>query len=102
LVVLLRPPKPADEPGRHRRHPVPHPGNAGYFTEGFDAVFTAIAERWVGSCRREATDRIPITGERQLRLIVNEYADHHNEDRPHLTSTAMSRRCRYSRTTRCR
>ncbi|MGW7008572.1 integrase core domain-containing protein [Streptomyces sp. NPDC054933] len=74
--------------------------NAGYFTDGFDAVFTsigtrvvpilpgvprmnAIAERWVGSCRREATDRIPITGERHLRLVVTEYADHHNEHRPH-------------------
>ncbi|MFE6806290.1 integrase core domain-containing protein [Streptomyces sp. NPDC057681] len=74
--------------------------NAGYFTEGFDAVFTAvgarvvpilpgvprmnaIAERWVGSCRREATDRILITGERHLRLVVDEYADHHNEHRPH-------------------
>ncbi|MDH6129964.1 integrase core domain-containing protein [Kitasatospora sp. GP82] len=74
--------------------------NAGYFTEGFDAVFTAIgarvvpilpgvprmnaiAERWVGSCRREATDRVLITGERHLRLVVDEYAGHHNEHRPH-------------------
>ncbi|MGW1548930.1 hypothetical protein [Streptomyces sp. NPDC002346] len=32
----------------------------------------AIAERWVGSCRREATDRILITGERHLRLVVDE------------------------------
>ncbi|MER5916406.1 hypothetical protein ABT124_39965 [Streptomyces sp. NPDC001982] len=61
--------------------------NAGYFTEGFDAVFTAIgaqvvpilpgvprmnaiAERWVGSCRREATDRVLITGEHHLQLVV--------------------------------
>ncbi|WP_329468328.1 integrase core domain-containing protein [Streptomyces sp. NBC_01431] len=74
--------------------------NAGYFTNGFDAVFesigarvvpilpgvprmNAICERWVGSCRREATDRILITGERHLRLIVGEYADHHNAHRPH-------------------
>ncbi|MGI5143991.1 integrase core domain-containing protein [Streptomyces sp. CA-106110] len=74
--------------------------NAGYFTEGFDAVFTAvgarvvpilpgtprmnaIAERWVGSCRREATDRILITGERHLRLVLDEYASHHNGHRPH-------------------
>ncbi|MFG2142601.1 integrase core domain-containing protein [Streptomyces sp. NPDC048696] len=74
--------------------------NAGYSTDAFDAVFTAvgtrvvpilpgvprmnaIAERWVGSCRREATDRVLITGERHLRLVVDEYAAHHNEHRPH-------------------
>ncbi|GAA1934306.1 integrase core domain-containing protein [Streptantibioticus ferralitis] len=74
--------------------------NAGYFTECFDAVFSAvgarvvpilpgvprmnaITERWVGSCRREATDRVLITGERHLHLVVEEYADHHNEHRPH-------------------
>ncbi|MGW1871192.1 integrase core domain-containing protein [Streptomyces mauvecolor] len=74
--------------------------NAGYFTEAFDAVFTAagtrvvpilpgaprknaIAERWVGSCRREATDRILITGERHLRLVIDEYAAHYNDHRPH-------------------
>ncbi|MER8162399.1 hypothetical protein [Streptomyces sp. NPDC094472] len=36
----------------------------------------AIAERWIGSCRREATDHILITGERHLRLVVGEYAKH--------------------------
>ncbi|MGW7007799.1 integrase core domain-containing protein [Streptomyces sp. NPDC054933] len=81
--------------------------NAGYFTEGFDSVFTAvgarvvpilpgvprmnaITERWVGSCRREATDRVLITGERHLRLVVEEYADHHNEHRPH---RSLGQRC---------
>jgi hypothetical protein len=81
--------------------------NAGYFTEGFDAVFTAIgarvvpilpgvprmnaiAERWVGSCRREATDRVLITSERHLRLVVDAYADHHNEHRPH---RSLGQRC---------
>ncbi|WP_421106408.1 integrase core domain-containing protein [Streptomyces sp. NEAU-S77] len=71
-----------------------------YFTDSFDAVFqaigvhviptlpqvprmNAIAERWIGSCRREATDRILITGERHLHLIVNEYAEHYNRHRPH-------------------
>ncbi|MFI0772624.1 integrase core domain-containing protein [Streptomyces sp. NPDC021218] len=71
-----------------------------YFTDSFDAVFqatgirvvptlpavprmNAIAERWIGSCRREATDRILITGERHLRLIVSEYAEHYNRHRPH-------------------
>nr|WP_324606720.1 integrase core domain-containing protein [Kitasatospora azatica] len=81
--------------------------NAGYFTEAFDAVFTAlgarvvpvlpgvprmnaIAERWVGSCRRESTDRLLITGERHLRLVIDEYAAHHNEHRPH---RSLGQRC---------
>ncbi len=31
----------------------------------------------------EATDRVLITGERHLRLVIDEYAAHHNERRPH-------------------
>ncbi|MGW7006982.1 integrase core domain-containing protein [Streptomyces sp. NPDC054933] len=41
------------------------------------------AERWIGSCRREATDRILITGERHLRIVVDEYAHHYHTHRPH-------------------
>ena len=72
------------------------------FTAAFDAVFTAIgvriikspvrapranaiAERWVGSARRECLDRMLITGERHLRLVLDEYADHYNSHRPHRT-----------------
>ncbi|MEE4599283.1 integrase core domain-containing protein [Streptomyces sp. DSM 41524] len=43
----------------------------------------AIAERWIGSCRRKATDRILITGERHLRLVTGEYTKHYNRHRPH-------------------
>jgi putative transposase len=63
------------------------------FTAAFDAVFTAagtrmiktpvqapranaIAERWIASARRECLDRILITGERHLRLVLSEYVDH--------------------------
>ncbi len=72
------------------------------FTAAFDAVFTsaavriirapvrapranAIAERWIASARRECLDRMLITGERHLRLVLSEYADHYNVHRPHRT-----------------
>jgi hypothetical protein len=64
------------------------------FTAVFDAVFAAagvriiktpvrapranaIAERWVGSARRECLDQILVTGERHLRLVLGEYANHY-------------------------
>ena len=70
------------------------------FTDMFDAVFTsigiqiirtparaarahAIAERWVGSARRECTDRILITGQRHLRRVLTDYVDLYNIHRPH-------------------
>jgi putative transposase len=69
-------------------------------TAAFDAVFTAIgvrtarapvqapranaiAERWIGSARRECLDRMPIAGERHRRLVLGEYIDHYNTHRPH-------------------
>jgi transposase InsO family protein len=45
----------------------------------------AIAERWIASARRECLDRMPITGERHLRLVLSEYVDHYNGHRPHRT-----------------
>jgi putative transposase len=70
------------------------------FTAAFDDVFlaagvriiktpvrapraNAIAERWVGSARRECLNWILIAGERHLRLVLSEYADHYNLHRPH-------------------
>jgi putative transposase len=70
------------------------------FTAAYDAVLAAagvriiktpvrapranaIAERWIASARRECLDRMLVTGERHLRLVLDEYAEHYNHHRPH-------------------
>jgi putative transposase len=70
------------------------------FTASFDAVFTAIntqiirtpkrapranavAERFVGSIRRELLDRILIIDQRHAATALNEYVHHYNDHRPH-------------------
>jgi putative transposase len=45
----------------------------------------AIAERWIASAPRECLDRMLITGERHVRLVLSEYVDHDNGHRPHRT-----------------
>ncbi|ACU69492.1 Integrase catalytic region [Catenulispora acidiphila DSM 44928] len=70
------------------------------FTAAFDAVLSAagitavttmpqtpkmnaIAERFVGTVRRDCTDRILVAGERHLRVILNGYIAHYNAGRSH-------------------
>jgi len=70
------------------------------FIHAFDAVFhaaeinviqtppqapraNAIAERWIGTLRRECLDHILITGPRHLDYVLHEYTEHYNGHRPH-------------------
>jgi transposase InsO family protein len=42
-----------------------------------------IAERWIGSCRREILDHIIPVNEEHLRRLIGEYVSYHHEDRIH-------------------
>ena len=70
------------------------------FTASFDAVFAganiriirtpvrapranAVAERFIGTLRRECLDHMLITGRRHLAAVLREYPDHYNTHRPH-------------------
>jgi putative transposase len=70
------------------------------FTAAFDAVLAgagirtvlcnvrtprmnAIAERWIGGCRRELLDRTLVWNQHHLRRILRDYETHHNQHRPH-------------------
>ncbi len=73
---------------------------AGQFTTAFDAVIAdtgiqivkipprcpqanGYAERFVRTVRAELTDRMVILGQRHLRRVLDEYASHYNQQRPH-------------------
>jgi putative transposase len=73
---------------------------AGQFTEAFDAMLAgagikvvkipprspranAYAERWVRTARAEVTDQMLIAGQRHLLAVLDEYAAHYNQHRPH-------------------
>jgi putative transposase len=70
------------------------------FTAAFDAVFfsegirilrtpvrapraNALAERWVGTVRRELLDQILILGRRHLETALSDHATHYTQHRPH-------------------
>jgi transposase InsO family protein len=60
-------------------------------TEGLAVVKTpvrapkanAVAERWVGSVRRECLDHILVLGRRHLHRVLEAYTEHYNRARPH-------------------
>jgi transposase InsO family protein len=43
----------------------------------------AVAERWVGTVRRECLDQLLIVGCRQLVRVLRNYVEHYNQCRPH-------------------
>src|SRR5262249_5954349 len=42
-----------------------------------------VAERWVGSCRRELLDQVIVVNEGHLRRLAREYLGYYHEDRIH-------------------
>jgi putative transposase len=56
-----------------------------------------VAERWVGSCRRELLDHVIALNERHLKRLLSEYVSYHREDRTHLGLGKGTPGCR----TRC-
>jgi putative transposase len=43
-----------------------------------------VAERWVGSCRRDLVDHVIVLNERHLKRLMNQYMRYYHEDRTHL------------------
>ncbi|WP_260724053.1 transposase [Dactylosporangium roseum] len=83
----------ATVPAAGPRHQVHHGLRRGVCRRGIDVLRTppqaprvnAVAERWVGTVRRECTDRILIAGERHLTNVLTGYTAHYNGHRPHRT-----------------
>jgi hypothetical protein len=71
-------------PARQRVKPVASHAHVG--TDHLDQVLltawsNAIAERWIGGCRRELLDRTLTWNQAHLRRILREYEIHHNQHR---------------------
>jgi len=50
----------------------------------------AVAERLIGSIRRELLDHVVVIGEGHLRALLTEYSGYYNHDRPHRTLSLVS------------
>jgi len=52
---------------------------------GFQSPWqNGVAERFVGSCRRELLDHVIVLNERHLKRLMNEYIRYYGDDRTHL------------------
>jgi transposase InsO family protein len=52
-------------------------------TPPYTPVANAFAERWVGTIRRELSDRTLIWNQRHLDRLLRDYVEHYNTHRPH-------------------
>ena len=43
-----------------------------------------VAERWVGSCRRDLIDHVIVVNQRHLKRLIHDYIRYYHEDRTHL------------------
>jgi len=43
-----------------------------------------VAERWVGSCRRDVLNHVIVLNERHLKRLMTEYVRYYHDDRTHL------------------
>jgi len=55
-----------------------------------DPRMNAIADRWIGGCRRELLDRTLVWNQDHLRRILRQYETHHNLRRPHRSLHAVA------------
>jgi transposase InsO family protein len=65
-------------------------GIAGLRTPARAPKANSIAERLVGTMRRECLDHVIVLNERHLRAVLTEFALYYNHDRPHRTLSLRS------------
>jgi putative transposase len=53
-----------------------------------------VAERWVGSCRRDILDHVIVLNARHLKRLMNEYVRYYHDDRMHLALAKKTPACR--------
>ncbi len=51
----------------------------------------SVAERWIGSCRRELLEHVVVLGERHLVRLMRSYISYYHEDRWESRRAAASR-----------
>ena len=80
--VQLLDPRPRQQVHEHVRCRVRQRGHAHPAHPGAGTRANAIAERWIGTVRRELLDRMLIIN-RRLTAVLTEYVAHFNDHRPH-------------------